>query len=862
MGRFFQVTPSEFQSQFTPLPIEFMYQTIKEKQSEIDNVNKAADIFKNVVKWGRATEKEGAELMRWLKEKTEDVEKSIISGDYQTAVNKLAKYNKELKSDWRWHKAVQDFHYRDEVDKMLREADEKGDVPIFIDPQTGSIKQMEGKVFNPAHYKIVPYSDYWKEEFDPQITDKLTASLRTYLNDPNVKIETLSTPDGRLVYGYYDPIKQKYEYLNENHPAVQALFGITLKNGKYQVNPDKALIRNLYEEGLLGQSKGFNFLDASYSRTTGKKMPYDYYYKQAWTRVVPKFYTKDDISGGDFTLLPEWANYGSGNENIDNTRVLTNVTPVSITENTLQTNVEDYKTAIQNFDQTQRDVAGIAFNTFADLIDLQKSGIDVINYKGKDGNLPSLNELLNYYFNKYNLVFDLNSLHEDKFKALFASLNVQEQENIINSINNVLSDALKHLDLTNPREAEAADNITNLLNSFEQYQASLNNLSSAGNIINQNLDNIAESLEKDVKFDQIYREYEKKSKIENKTPLTKPEFINLFLSDPEFLRKEKLSFADWLSKNIARKNPDLEIEDDSDNLISKAKDYILKKFEDNSFVIDEDINYLSTKSGEEHPIVKQLKLVEDLNTVEKNEKFYLKGDNTSKINASQLKDIKVSNVGFAASKTDNKMNLFITYEGKDADGKSYIKTVKKPFKPTEKNRQLYTEIVKILIAQQDLNKQAEGYRMYANLNNDIPKLSEALYQANKEGNENKETNFPVINHNNILYQVVKVKGDISGQPGNFYVLVSNDGGKTYGVVTKQGNISQPKKLSDYKNNVNVVTQSNGQLYKDGNQALSAIGKIMYMSDYGSLQNNQQTQQTGGTGGTSVGKNYGVVWRPQ
>lgn len=846
MGRFYKLSPTETQSQFVPLPIEFMYQTIKEKQSEIDSVHRASDIFKNSVKWGRATEKEGKELTEWLKEKTADVEKSIVMGDYQTAVNKLAQYNKELKSDWRWHKATQDFHYRDEVDKLLKEAQQKGDIPTFIDPATGGIRQMEGQSFNPHHYSLVPYSDYWGEEFDPQITDKLTASIRAYLQNPNVKIETLYTPDGNPIYGYYDPVKMKYEYITDSHPAVAALFGID-ENGK--MNPDKAVIKNLYNQGVLGQSKGFNFLKEAYKQRTGKDMPYEYFYNQAYTRVLPKFHVKEDISGGDFNILPEFAQPEFTEPESKNTRVLTNTTPVDITENNLTKNINNYKDAIQNFDLTQREVAGIAFESFVDFIDLQKQGIDILNYKGVTGSSPSLIELFNYYTNKYNIPLDINSLHKDKFEALFASLDVQEQEKLINSVNGVLTDALKQLDLTDPKQAQTADNIQNLLDSFNSYQSSLNNLASAGNIIDQNFDHIKESLEKDLKFDQLYREYEKTTD----KPMSKPEFINLFLSDPKSLYKEKLSLADWLSKNIARNSDEIEIPKTSEDIILETKNYILRKFKDGSFATDEDVQYLYTKTGEKHPIVKTLENLEEIKTVDLNEKFYLKGNNTSKISASSLKDIKVSNIGFAGSKTDNMMNIYVTYEGKSENDNTYIKTVKKPFKPTQKNRQLYEEIVDILITQPDANKQAEGYRMYANMNNEIPKLAEALYMANKSGNENKETTFPVINHNGLSYQIIKVKGDISGQPGNFYVLVSKDGGKTYGVVTKDGNISTLKKLSEYKANTNVITQSNGQLYQDGNQALSIIGKFMYMTDKGAVTNNQTTNQSGGSGGTSMGK---------
>lgn len=857
MGRFYKLSPTETQSQFVPLPIEFMYKTIKEKQSEIDSVHRASDIFKNAVKWGRATEKEGQELTEWLKEKTTDVEKTIAMGDYQSAVNKLAQYNKELKSDWRWHKATQDFHYRDEVDKILKEAQEKGDIPTFIDPATGGIKQMEGQSFNPHHYSVVPYSDYWGEEFDPQITEKLTSSIKAYLQNPNVKIETLYTPDGTAVYGYYDPVKEKYEYITDSHPAVAALFGIDEKG---KMNPDEAIIKNLYNQGILGQSKGFNFLREAYKQRTGKEMPYDYFYNQAWTRVLPKFHIKQDISGGDFNILPEFLQRGYGNDNINNTRVLTNTTPVELTDNRLKTDINNYKKALQNFDLTQREVAGIAFETFYDFADLQRYGIDVLNYKGAKGNLPSISEIFDYYSKKYNFPIDLTNLHKEEFEALFASLDVQEQEKLINNVNSVLTDALKQLDLTDPRQAQTADNIQNLIDSFGTYQNSLNNVASSGNIIDQNFDHIKESLEKDLKFDQLYREYEKTTD----KPLSKPEFIDLFLSDPKSLYKEKLSLADWISKNIARKNTEIEIPKTSEDVISETKDYILRKFKDGSFAIDEDVQYLHTKTGEKHPIVKTLENLEEIKTVSTNEKFYLKGDNTNTTKASSLKDIKVSNIGFAASKTDNMMNMYVTYEGKDANDKTYIKTVKKPFKPTQKNRQLYEEIVGTLITQPDANKQAEGYRMYANMNNDVPKLSEALYMANKSGNENKETTFPVINHNGLSYQIIKVKGDISGQPGNFYVLVSADGGKTYGVVTKDGNISKPKKLSDYKANTNVITQSNGQLYQDGNQALSVIGKFMYMTDKQNIGNNQptNTNQSGGSGGTSTGKNYGVVWRPQ
>lgn len=894
MGRFFQVTPTEFQSQFTPLPMEFMYQTIKEKQLEVDNVNKASDIFKQAVKWGRGTEKEGKELTEWLKSKTEDVEKSLSSGDYQTAVSKLSQYNKELKSDWRWHKATQDFHYRDKVDEMLRSSSEKGDIATFLDP-TGGIRQMEGKSFNPAHYGVVPYADYWGEEFDPQITDKLTASVQAYLSDPNVKVEVINGPNGP-VYGYFDRVKNTYEYLDDRHPAVRALFGIDEKGN---VDPSKALIRNLYEEGMLGQSKGFNFFDAAYKNKTGERVPYEYFYNKARTRVVPKFYTKEDISGGKFDVLPEWYQSGYGSDLTKPAEIVTEDLSMQLDETTVNTNIENLQIANQNLETAGFELGKSLFTNVFSLAD-----------PGSVGYSPNLPVPLNIPIDdKGTTIYSLLSQkygidltkkgvwnqdwNQDSFANAFNQLPSMQKISAIDDIENALSKISKTIDLNTEEGKKAMANIEHTKSALGQYKAAEEEVMTASSLVGMQIEEIANQLESNSEFDSYYRKYITATEKEGGKVIPKKEFLESMLLVSKIAEKDDIFLQalvnaitgdyipseEWLLKNhrlvsgigtgvlslllpmaklqtmgLTYSGLETSYDSTTKNIalrwIVEAKGLVDEKLAKGEIAYDEQVHYLyNPKTGDQHPLSKMM--IEHFSNVGTNVKKGEKrvdvttlnfiGPNGKKLNPNQVKDVNLSSVGFVAGRNGSEPYLVLTYNGKEAktNGGAVRSTTKVKWESGSKNEDIFKNVSNMLInnAQNDSNKSAQGYAMYgytmSKSSNDLFRKITYAFRQSRENRELEVSSHSVnTNSGTFNFKIEKITGLNKGDKGIINVVITDPSGKS-------------------KN----VRKSDGGALTNPDDAMSIIGQILYNAN-----GEKNVYQKEDKEGSSMGK-YGQVWRP-
>lgn len=174
------------------LPLEIIAGKAQDIQKQSDQAIEGYLKTFSPLQPGYATTKQAEYINKLIQDESKALSEKLLdpnSGGLDAFKAGVIKANRKLQSDPNYGSVVADYKYRQDFEKQRKEDVEKGNIPLYIDPTSGQVKQADiGQTVNPAmYYSNVPFVDVNAK--GNEIISKITPMLTEWANEDVTGVE-------------------------------------------------------------------------------------------------------------------------------------------------------------------------------------------------------------------------------------------------------------------------------------------------------------------------------------------------------------------------------------------------------------------------------------------------------------------------------------------------------------------------------------------------------------------------------------------------------------------------------------------------------------------------------------------------